>query len=88
MSGQRIPELDMAIRWKTFYDILQQRAFRDEMDISVIAALFCIGKFPPTLDTVVRWKALCDVLRREPFRIEPSRRGVVAVLILIASDKK
>ncbi|MHA1126515.1 MAG: hypothetical protein ACTSO7_13330 [Candidatus Heimdallarchaeota archaeon] len=88
MSSQRIPELDMAIRWKTFYDLLGQRAFKDESDKGVIAALFCMGRYPPTLDTIVRWKALCDVLKRDPFKIESARRGLIAALILMATDKK
>ena len=88
MSNQRIPELDMAIRWKTFYDLLKQKAFKDEMDKGVIAGLFCLGKYPPTLETVVRWKALCDVLKRDPFKIETPRRGLIAALILMATDKK
>lgn len=88
MASQRIPELDMAIKWKTFYDLLSQKAFKDESDKGVIAALFCMGKYSATLDTVVRWKALCDVLKRDPFKIDSPRRGLIAVLILISTDKR
>jgi hypothetical protein len=85
--SKRIPELDMAIKWKTYYDLLCQRMFREERDKGVVAALFCLSKYPPTIDTIVRWKALCDVLERDPFRIDTPRRGVIAVLLLIAIQK-
>lgn len=86
--SQRIPELDAAIRWKTFYDLLCQKAFRDERDKGVVAAIFCLSNFPPTIDTIVRWKALCDVLERDPFKLETTRRGIIAALILLSIMKK
>ncbi len=84
MASTRIPELDAAIKWKTFYDILCSKAFRDEKDKGVIAAIFCLSKFPATLETVVRWKALCDILERDPFNIEVPRRGIIAALLLLS----
>ena len=88
MSSKRIPELDAAIRWKTFFDLLTQRAFREERDKGIVAAIFCLSRFPATYDTIVRWKALCDVLERDPFRIELPRRGLIAALTLLSLDKK
>lgn len=88
MTAGRIPELDMAIRWKTFYDILCQKSFKDEMDKGMIAALFCLSKYPPTLETIVRWKALCDILRKDPFKIDTPRRGLIAAVLLIAVERK
>ncbi len=85
--GQRIPELDAAIRWKTFYDILSQKAFKEERDKGVVAAIFCLSKYPATFDTIVRWKALCDILERDPFGIEDNRRGVIAALVLLSISK-
>ncbi|MFW9922473.1 MAG: hypothetical protein ACFFDW_04195 [Candidatus Thorarchaeota archaeon] len=87
-TPNRIPELDMAIRWKTFNDLLYQRTFKDEMDKGMVAAIFCLSDYPATIDTVVRWKALCDILSRDPFRLESTRRGIIAALILIAVQKK
>ncbi|HUU79395.1 MAG TPA: hypothetical protein VMX55_13700 [candidate division Zixibacteria bacterium] len=87
MSGQRIPELDMAIRWKTFHDLLNQKMFKEEMDKGIIAALFCMSKYPPTIDTIIRWKALCDILKRDPFKVDAPRRGIIATMILIAVSK-
>jgi hypothetical protein len=86
--SKRIPELDAAIRWKTLYDILCQRQFREERDKGVIAAIFCLSKYPPTYDTVVRWKALCEILERDPFKIDVARRGVIAALILLSIQPK
>ncbi|HUT80895.1 MAG TPA: hypothetical protein VMZ29_06810 [Candidatus Bathyarchaeia archaeon] len=85
--SQRIPELDAAIRWKTFYDILTQKSFKDERDKGVVAAIFCLSKYPATFDTIVRWKALCDILEKDPFSIEDPRRGVIAALILLSISK-
>jgi hypothetical protein len=85
---KRIPELDMAIRWKGFYDLLCQKAFKSEMEKGVVAALFCLSNYSPTYETIVRWKALCDILRRDPFEIDAPRRGVIAALILLAVQKK
>ena len=86
--SKRIPELDAAIRWKTFYDILTQRQFREERDKGVIAAIFCLSKYPANFDTIVRWKALCEILERDPFKVDVARRGLIACLILISIQKK
>ena len=88
MASKRIPELDAAIRWKTFYDLLTQKAFREERDKGIVAAIFCLSKYPATYDTIVRWKALSDVLERDPFKIELPRRGMIAALILLSIAKK
>lgn len=88
MAAKKIPELDMAIRWKTFFDILDQRSFKDEMDKGMIAALFCMSNFPASIDTIVRWKALCDILKKDPFKIDTPRRGLIAAIILLATNKK
>ena len=88
MASKRIPELDAAIRWKTFYDLLTQKAFREERDKGIVAAIFCLSIYPATYDTIVRWKALCDVLERDPFKIELARRGMIAALILLSIAKK
>ncbi|NHJ46219.1 MAG: hypothetical protein FK733_00390 [Asgard group archaeon] len=85
--AKRIPELDAAIRWKTFYDVLLQRQFREEKDRGVIAAIFCLSKYPASYDTVVRWKALCEILEREPFRVDSPRRGIIAALILLSIQR-
>ena len=85
--AKRIPELDAAIRWKTFYDLLTQRQFKEERDKGVVAAVFCLSKYPASFDTVVRWKALCDVLERDPFKVELARRGIIAALILLSLQK-
>ena len=77
----------MAIKWKTFFEYLSQRAFRDEMDKGVVAAIFCLSKYPASMDTVVRWKALCDILGRDPFKVDIPRRGIIAALILVAVSK-
>ena len=77
----------MAIKWKTFYEFLSQRAFKDEMDKGIVAAIFCMSKYPASMDTVVRWKALCDILCRDPFKIDDARRGIIAALILVAVSK-
>ena len=86
--AKRIPELDAAIRWKTFYDLLSQRQFRDERDKGIVAAIFCLSKYPATFETIVRWKALCDVLEKDPFKIDDPRRGIISALILLSLDKK
>ncbi|MEA2070389.1 MAG: hypothetical protein U9O98_03775 [Asgard group archaeon] len=88
MARKRIPELDMGIKWKTFYDLLCQKPFKDEMEKGTVAALICLSDLSLTHETAVRWKALCDVLRKEPFRVETPRRGLIAALILIAVSKK
>ena len=88
MASRRIPELDAAIKWKTFYDLLKQRAFKDERDKGVIAAVFCLSTFPATIETIVRWKALCDILVRDPFNIDTSRRGLIAAILLLSINKK
>ena len=82
--AKRIPELDAAIRWKTFYDLLTQRQFREERDKGVVAAIFCLSKYPASFETIVRWKALCDVLEKDPFKVDVTRRGIIAVLILLS----
>ncbi|MBK5113197.1 MAG: hypothetical protein KGD59_03400 [Candidatus Heimdallarchaeota archaeon] len=82
--SRRIPELDAAIRWKTFYDLLTQRQFKEERDKGVVAAIFCLSKYPASFDTVVRWKALCDVLEKDPFKVDITRRGIIAALILLS----
>ncbi|MCF2142156.1 MAG: hypothetical protein ACTSXO_08985 [Candidatus Heimdallarchaeota archaeon] len=84
---KRIPELDAAIKWKTFFDLLSQKSFREERDKGVVAAIFCLSKYPPTLETVVRWKALCDVLEKDPFKIDTPRRGIIAALLLLSVQK-
>lgn len=86
--AKRIPELDAAIRWKTFYDILLQRQFREERDKGVIAAIFCLSKYPATFDTIVRWKALCEILERDPFKVDVPRRGLISALILLSIQRK
>ena len=86
--ARRIPELDGAIRWKTFYDLLCQKTFREERDKGVVAAIFCLSNFPPTVETIVRWKALCDVLEKDPFKLDTPRRGVISALILLSIMKK
>ena len=88
MSSRRIPELDAAIKWKTFYDLLCQKAFREERDKGVVAALFCLSTFPPTMETVVRWKALCDILEKDPFGIDTPRRGLIAAILMLSINKK
>ncbi len=88
MASRRIPELDAAIKWKTFYDLLSQKAFKDERDKGVVAAVFCLSTFPATIETIVRWKALCDILIREPFDIDNSRRGLIAAILLLSINKK
>jgi hypothetical protein len=84
---RRIPELDMAIKWKTFYELMSKKTFRDEIEKGIVAALFCLADLPPNMDVIVRWKALCDVLKNEPFRVDTSRRGLIAGLILMATIK-
>lgn len=88
MSEKRIPELDMAIRWKTFYDLLDKRAFRDEQDKGTTAAILCLSDYQPTHELAVRWKALCDILKQKPFKLDSPRRGVIAALLLLAVQKK
>ncbi|NHJ32179.1 MAG: hypothetical protein FK732_04900 [Asgard group archaeon] len=85
--AKRVPELDAAIRWKTFYDLLTQKQFREEKDKGVVAAIFCLSKYPANFDTIVRWKALCDVLERDPFKLDVTRRGIIAALILLSLVK-
>ena len=86
--SSRIPELDAAIRWKTFYDILYQKAFREERDKGVVAAIFCLSDYPAAFETIVRWKALCDVLDRDPFKLDSPRRGIIAALIMLSLGKR
>ncbi|MHA1221391.1 MAG: hypothetical protein ACTSQB_06630 [Candidatus Heimdallarchaeota archaeon] len=50
--SNRIPELDAAIRWKTFYDILLQKAFREERDRGVVAAIFCLSHYPAAYELI------------------------------------
>ena len=88
MASRRIPELDAAIKWKTFYDILCQRAFKEERDKGIVAAIFCFSTFPATIETVVRWKALCDILMRDPFNVVSGRRSIIAALLLLSINKK
>ena len=88
MATKRIPELDAAIRWKTYYDLLSQKSFKDERDKGLIAAIFCLSDFPPTLETIVRWKALCDILEKEPFEVAIERRGIIAAFLMLSIAKK
>ena len=44
--ARRIPELDAAIRWKTFYDLLTQRQFKEERDKGIVAAVFTFSIIP------------------------------------------
>jgi len=85
--ARRVPELDAAIRWKTFYDLLTQKQFKEERDKGVVAAIFCISKYPANFETIVRWKALCDVLEKDPFKLDVTRRGIIAALILLSIAK-
>jgi hypothetical protein len=85
--AKRVPELDAAIRWKTFYDLLTQRQFKEERDKGIVAAIFCLSKYPANFETIVRWKALCDVLEKDPFKLEVTRRGIIAALILLSITK-
>ncbi|MHA1155408.1 MAG: hypothetical protein ACTSQK_04805 [Candidatus Heimdallarchaeota archaeon] len=88
MASRRIPELDAAIKWKTFYDLLSQRAFKDERDKGVVAALFCLSTFPATIETIVRWKALCDILAKDPFNFVSGRKSIIAAILLLSINKK